>query len=301
MAIIANPIYDSVFKYLMEDQRVAKVVLSNLLQRNVVEVTMRSNEYTQKLKDDISVLRIDFGAKIRDDDGEIENVNIELQKAWLTSEIIRFRNYLAQQYQSQDNKFIISDKPLYEKPLHIVNIYLLGHEVANLENPVTYEYPRMFDQFGNLVDDTIKNVDFANELIHDMIIVQIPRLKKSSVVTKLDKLLMLFDQTQKMQNEHQLRVEEESVSMEHKCVFNRLIQANSDEDICRQMQVEDEFQSVLDSYELEKSEAKETIKKQKATIAEQKTMIAEQKEALANKDAQLEKYKEKLRSLGLLD
>ena len=36
MTIIANPIYDSVFKFLMEDNRVAKVLLSALLQKDVV-------------------------------------------------------------------------------------------------------------------------------------------------------------------------------------------------------------------------------------------------------------------------
>ena len=38
---VANPIYDSVFKYLMEDERVAKTILSALLKREVVEVEMR--------------------------------------------------------------------------------------------------------------------------------------------------------------------------------------------------------------------------------------------------------------------
>lgn len=46
MTIIANPIYDSVFKYLMEDNRVAKVLLSALLQKDVLEVQMRQHEYT---------------------------------------------------------------------------------------------------------------------------------------------------------------------------------------------------------------------------------------------------------------
>ena len=33
MTLIANPIYDSVFKYMMEDDRVAKILLSALLQK----------------------------------------------------------------------------------------------------------------------------------------------------------------------------------------------------------------------------------------------------------------------------
>lgn len=46
MITIANPIYDAVFKYLMEDERVAKTLLSALLQREVVEEEVRKHEYT---------------------------------------------------------------------------------------------------------------------------------------------------------------------------------------------------------------------------------------------------------------
>ena len=40
MIHIANPIYDSVFKYLMEDERVARTILSALLKKEVVSVEM---------------------------------------------------------------------------------------------------------------------------------------------------------------------------------------------------------------------------------------------------------------------
>ena len=88
---IANPIYDAVFKYLMEDNRVAKTVLSALLQREVAEVEMRKHEYTNGTRDKISMFRIDFGAKVRQDDGSLKLVLIELQKTWLETETLRFR------------------------------------------------------------------------------------------------------------------------------------------------------------------------------------------------------------------
>ena len=47
MTIIANPLYDSVFKYLMEDEKVARMLLSALLQKDVLELQMRRHEYTQ--------------------------------------------------------------------------------------------------------------------------------------------------------------------------------------------------------------------------------------------------------------
>ena len=38
MVNIANPIYDSVFKYLMEDERIAKTLISALLKKEVLSV-----------------------------------------------------------------------------------------------------------------------------------------------------------------------------------------------------------------------------------------------------------------------
>ena len=42
---VANPIYDSVFKFLMEDERIAKTVLTALLKKEVVSVEMRRHEH----------------------------------------------------------------------------------------------------------------------------------------------------------------------------------------------------------------------------------------------------------------
>ena len=68
MIQIANPIYDSVFKYLMEDERIAKTLLSALLKKEVVAVEMRRNEYTNGVRDNISMFRIDFGAHVKEPD-----------------------------------------------------------------------------------------------------------------------------------------------------------------------------------------------------------------------------------------
>ena len=41
---IANPIYDVVFKYLMEDHKVAKIILSTLTQLNIVSLELLPQE-----------------------------------------------------------------------------------------------------------------------------------------------------------------------------------------------------------------------------------------------------------------
>ena len=103
MLTVANPIYDAVFKYLLEDERVARTLLSALLQREVVEVHVRKHEYTNGTRDKISMFRIDFGAQVRQDDGSLKLILIELQKTWLETETLRFRQYLGTQYADPDN------------------------------------------------------------------------------------------------------------------------------------------------------------------------------------------------------
>ena len=294
--IIANPIYDSVFKFLMSDHRAACVILSDILQREVVEVTMRNNDYVKKLNSDITVLRIDFGAKVRESDGTVENVNIELQKAWLTTEVMRFRKYLAQQYQSDDNRFIIQDRPLRDKPLHMVNIYLLGHNVDGLDHPVTYVYPRMFDQHGESIACAVRDVDFVNELVHDMIIVQIPKITKMSVKTRLDKLLTLFDQAQTHGSAHELSVDESSYNGDHRYVLNRLVYAKSDESVCKDMDLEDEFQTVLERWEQTETELKSRIADKDKQLASQEKELETKDKQLANKDEQLASQQSQLAS-----
>ena len=80
---VANPIYDSVFKYIMEDERIAKTVLSALLKKEVVHVTVRPHEYANTTRNAISMFRIDFAATVVEDDGSEQVILIELQKTWL--------------------------------------------------------------------------------------------------------------------------------------------------------------------------------------------------------------------------
>lgn len=78
MVLIANPIYDSVFKYMMEDERVAKIMLSALLQKDIVKLEMRPHEYAGVTQRNISMMRIDFAATIKNEDGELQLILIEL-------------------------------------------------------------------------------------------------------------------------------------------------------------------------------------------------------------------------------
>ena len=65
----ANPIYDVVFKYLMGDMRVARLILSKILDQEVEALNLRPTEFRKKIGLNLTVFRIDFSAQIRQVDG----------------------------------------------------------------------------------------------------------------------------------------------------------------------------------------------------------------------------------------
>ena len=131
---VANPIYDTVFKYLMEDKRACMFLLSVLLKEKVVDVEPRKHEYTNSSRENISMFRIDFAAKILNGDGTQRLVLIELQKTWLETETLRFRQYLGTQYINPEN--ILKDGERPDCGIPMIAVYLLGHRVGKIKEPV---------------------------------------------------------------------------------------------------------------------------------------------------------------------
>ena len=278
MIQIANPIYDSVFKYLMEDERIAKTLLSALLKKEVVAVEMRRNEYTNGVRDNISVFRIDFGAHVKEPDGTIRLVLIELQKTWLETETLRFRQYLGAQYSNPENVPSENNKDGYAIPM--VAIYLLGHRVGDVNVPVLYVKHKAYDYDGNVVTDGIPD-PFVESLIHDSIIVQIPLLH-GQVNNRLEKVLSVFDQSQKNGSDrHVLNVNDSPFDDDDdmQYLLRRLLMAAANAQLRQDMKVEDEYFKAL--------EDRDTA-----------LMIKDKK--LAEQAEQLEQNKAQLRTMALL-
>ena len=287
MVSIANPIYDSVFKYLMEDERIAKTLISALLKKEVVEVDMRRNEYTNGTRDNISMFRIDFGARIKEEDGSTKLVLIELQKTWLETETLRFRQYLGAQYANPENILKDCENDGYGIPM--IAVYLLGHKVGDIEEPVLYVRHKALDYDGNHVTKGIPD-PFVDSLTHDSIIVQIPRLR-GHVNNRLDKVLSVFDQSLKEKGNHQvLSVDEDKFNgdLEMMHILHRLITAASDSKLRQDMNVEDEFFSAIENRDTALMQKDKTIAEQGETIAEQKEQIRSMIKAMSDNGMSIE-------------
>ena len=223
MVLIANPIYDSVFKYMMEDERVAKIMLSALLQKEIIKLEMRPHEYTGVTQRRISMMRIDFAATIRNDDGSHQLILIELQKN-------------------------IPDKDVNPKGygLPIVSIYILGHKLGELQEPVVYVKRKYLDYNSNPIDKGVPD-PFIESLTHDSIIIQIPYLN-GKVRNRLERLLQVFDQSYCLKdNEHIMEIDESGLEVEEQLVVDRLIKAAVAPEVRRDMDVEDEILSEIES------------------------------------------------------
>lgn len=285
MIQIANPIYDSVFKYLMEDERIAKTLLSALLKKEVVAVEMRRNEYTNGVRDNISMFRIDFGAHVKEPDGTIRLVLIELQKTWLETETLRFRQYLGAQYSNPENVPSENNKDGYAIPM--VAIYLLGHRVGDINVPVLYVKHKAYDYDGNVVTDGIPD-PFVESLIHDSIIVQIPLLH-GQVNNRLEKVLSVFDQSQKNGSDrHVLNVNDSSFDDDDdmQYLLRRLLMAAANTQLRQEMNVEDEYFKALEDRD--------------TALMMKDKKLAEQAEQLEQNKAELEQNKAQLRTMALL-
>ncbi len=283
---VANPLYDAVFKYLLEDERIAKTILSALLQKQVVAVEMRRHEYPNISRETISMFRVDFAATIRENNGEEHLILIELQKTWLETETLRFRQYLALQYNNKENMRKDTEG---KYALPTVAVYLLGHRVGDINEPVVYAKHKVYDYSGNEVK--LKKPDpFVESLQHDSIIVQIPLLH-GRVNNRVEKVLSVFDQSQIYpQDQRVLKVNEDNYVDDDDMAYilRRLQSAASNPEIRNRMNAEDEFFKAV--------EDRDTAIMQKEAIIKQKDADLKQKDAdLKQKDEDLKQKDEDLK------
>ena len=285
---VANPLYDAVFKYLMEDDRIAKTILTALLKKKVIDVKIRRNEYANLTRrESISMFRIDFAATVLDEDNQPHLMLIELQKTWLPTETLRFRRYLALQYNNEENML----KEEHEKyAIPMVAIYLLGHCVGKIEEPVIYVNHHAYNYDGKKVEEGIPD-PFVGSLQHDSIIVQIPLLH-GRVNNRLEKVLCLFDQTNVADNKKVIKVDDKQFEGDNdmEYIVRRLQSAAADPDMRYQMNAEDEFFKEL--------EARDSLIMEKdGQLKEKDGQLKEKDGQLKEKDGQLKEKDEMLRKM----
>ena len=294
---VANPLYDAVFKYLMEDDRIAKTILTALLKKKVIDVKIRRNEYANLTRrESISMFRIDFAATVLDGDNKPHLMLIELQKTWLPTETLRFRRYLALQYNNEENML----KEEHEKyAIPMVAIYLLGHRVGKIEEPVIYVNHHAYNYDGKKVEEGIPD-PFVESLQHDSIIVQIPLLH-GRVNNRLEKVLCLFDQTNVADNKKVIKVDDKQFEGDNdmEYIVRRLQSAAADPDMRYQMNAEDEFFKELEARDSLIMEKDGQLKEKDGQLKEKDGQLKEKNGQLKEKDEMLRKMIKGMQENGM--
>ncbi len=279
--LIANPIYDVVFKYLLDDERVAKLLLSALLGETVEALTYRATEHRLQVGgnvDRILVVRLDFQATLRLGSGKQRLVLIELQKARSSWDLMRFRRYLGGQYASSENVFV--DGAGRRVPLPIVSIYFLGTSLEHTDATVVRVNRLCRDA---VTGESVEPEQFIESLNHESLIVQVPKFRGRRR-NELETLLSIFDQDRIEGDRHHLRLNEDELPERYREVVRRLVRAIAEPKVVEEMDIEDEVVEALHEKDRQLEEKDRALAAQRAELAAQQAELAAQQAELAAKD-----------------
>lgn len=300
MAKVFNPIYDTVFKYLMDDKRVAKVLLGGILDKKITDISVMSQEHIYPSKDELKLLRIDFAATISTGNKK-ETVTIELQKASEEEEVMRFRKYLGMQYQSENNADIIEkthrNNESYEilRPRHIYSIYILGHTLGK-----GFEFPVMkgetvFKDIDDCVIHFKTPCEFIDGITHHTYIIQIPHLPERPK-KPLEKMLRIFDQRYKIDRSGQFLelTYDDDDNSGFNIIYNRLLEATADEKLQGDLNFEREMERKLHRDRIDKAVLTDELKEAKSMLAKQQNQLSASIKMLSDFGATPEQIADKL-------
>lgn len=290
---IANPIYDVIFKYLMEDAKIAKLIISSIIGEEIKELRFLPQEYItdidssgsnppvkirKKSLHTLTVYRLDFSAKIKTPEG-LKQVIIELQKAKFPTDIMRFRKYLGDQLSNKDNTKVVRINGKSRRVgIPIISIYFLGHKLDNTKAGAI----KVSRQYSDLVtgEQITTKEEFIESLTVDSYVIQIPYLTDKRR-NDLEILLSVFDQSTAINTEaHILNVSETDFPEKYRPIIRKLQKAVLDNDLKKRMTLEDttldelaEKERFIDELEQQVNEEREKNERIKEAAEQEKIRI----------------------------
>ena len=330
----ANPLYDSAFKFLMEDADLARGIIARLLGCKVLHIELRPQEVTlsqpmssaatlvpalqlEPPESIFRIFRLDFCAEIEQPGANGKPVRrrvlIELQKSQL-SDVRRFRVYLGRNY-------LASDKG---ESLPLIPIYLLGYNSDKRLPKVTRVQRTLSNGLTGRPVDLGKDqadVPLIEQLTHNAVVVQLASAENPGEISdhELEHLLSVFDQRRQLTNNHLLlTVDGPLQAMAEtdpllRSILRVLQSAASDDQTMRNMEAEDQVQdafsvvmqerdAALTRVEAEKQEKDAALQEKDAAMQEKDAAMQEKDAALKREEAaqqQIQALVEKLRQHGI--
>lgn len=274
---IANPIYDAVFKYLLEDIDIAKGIIGRIIGEEIVELHFQPEEVKIKNKRYlVIILRVDFKAIIKTQTGKHKKVLIEIQKGKEGDDIVRFRKYLSENYKGKDS--IVGKEGQKEQVLPVIPIYFLGFPLKQIKTPALRVGRSYFDLINNRKVNA-KN-EFIERLTHDGYFIQIGKLGQIDPKTanELERILYVFNQSYRLTSDSRLlEISAEEIENDSllKKVITRLRHAATDSDLLKRIEIEEEFEKRLEKQIRKVANLEDEVEKLKQEkIAAAKSLVA---------------------------
>lgn len=256
---LLNPIFDSVFKYLMEDIEIAKGLISAIIEQDVTELIPAPQEQTStllSLKSKIELQRLDYVAIISGTNQEgkavTEKVLIEVQKSPVKPEIGRFRKYIAEKYKHVS---IIPQKNgiVEEQYLPIKTIYIIDETFND-------KLPGVLKRKGQYID-VLKHKEYQGDrdefvelLTHEAYFIQV-RLVPPDVQSTITHLLSMFTPWYRQKDERFIEypITEDELELIKDKILKRMIRKLhgivENDKMKMQMELELEYEDYFDKME----------------------------------------------------
>ena len=277
---IANPMYDAVFKHLLEDAESAHLIVGTILGEQIDEIELAPQESAVRVRPedgarpgDWTVQRIDFAATVRTAGGERLRVLIEVQKSHFSDDVLRFRRYLGQHYADRGYVDVREGGSDERRALPLLTIYFLGRRLPRTEATVLKVARRYLDAVTG--EELPRREDFVEALTHDCYVVQVPLLSDERR-NDLERLLTIFDQRLRTDDRHILELDHADIPSAYAPVLRRLEAAAADLSVANSMALEDEVVGEWTRMQRDIAERDETIAERDETIAERDETIRRQ-------------------------
>ena len=302
---IANPMYDAAFKYLMDDQAAARLLVGAVLGEDVVSLQALPQERAGRpspaaapgeppSEEMLTVRRVDFAATVRTVAGERLRVLVEVQKARFTDEVMRFREYLGRHYADRGNYDEGPDGRRRHRPLRA--IYILGECLPRTAATVLRVAREYVD--GVSGERLCGREEFVEALSHDCWVVQVPLLA-SRRRTDLERLLSVFDQELRVPGDrHVLEVDEREIPERYAPVLRRLEGAAANVEVADSMALEDEVAQTWGRMKRESAAKDAALAAKDAALAEKDAALERERTGRAAADERIAELERRLLALG---
>jgi hypothetical protein len=306
---IANPIYDTIFKYLMEDLDIASDFLSLILETPILALEFCNKEGIRTVLDTgpvskrFGLYHLDFKALITDEKGEQKKVIIELQKGFGHADLYRFRDYLGNEYLPKKTKVKnpknteyrqYTDLKVYDESediLPLICIYILGFPLKDKLLIIKRK-----GQFSNQNNDLLAvNDPFIKCVNHDFYAIQITEIPETPK-TELETVLSVFEQSFLDEDKSWLKKYEHVLDHELlKRILKKLQLLANDENIAKEIEQEEKGRLFLEHHDREWKKAlreKDKALHQEKTKKKQEEAKRKQEEAKRKQEEAKRKQEE---------